>query len=93
MIFSPNLGLGRPLWEGPPGRRPTTRDDVRAAFGSLFSRPAGSGSLLGGGSGGSLAGTLTHIIPTTGPGSATAGLQGLGIRGDKISKGDWRCAE
>jgi hypothetical protein len=57
--------------------------EVKQRFSKLFSSGSGAagGALLGGGGGGTLAGTLSNVIGTTGAGSATAGLAGLGIRG------------
>ncbi len=58
------------------------QQEVKQRFQKLFSGSgAGGGSILGGGGGGTLAGTLSNVIGTTGAGSATAGLAGLGIRG------------
>jgi TonB family protein len=59
--------------------------EVKQKFTKLFSGASGAsgaaGSILGGGGGGSLSGTLSNVIGTAGAGSATAGLAGFGIRG------------
>ena len=59
--------------------------DVAKRFSSLLGggvgKGGGAGSILGGGGGGSLAGTLQNVIGTSGVGSASAGMAGLGVRG------------
>jgi len=59
--------------------------EVKEKFRKMFSGAggggAGGGSVLGGGGGGTLAGTLSNVIGTTGKGSSSAGIAGLGIRG------------
>jgi outer membrane biosynthesis protein TonB len=62
---------------------------VREKFSRMFSGSGGGGmgAILGGGGGGSLSGTLSNVIGTTGRGSATAGLAGLGIRGGALTGG------
>ncbi|OGQ91739.1 MAG: hypothetical protein A2289_11840 [Deltaproteobacteria bacterium RIFOXYA12_FULL_58_15] len=63
--------------------------EVKQKFTKMFSGSGGGGmgSILGGGGGGTLAGTLSNVIGTTGAGSATAGLAGLGIRGGALTGG------
>ena len=57
--------------------------EVQQQFSKLFSGGGGGGggARLGGGGGGDLSGQLANVIGTTGQGSASTGLFGLGIRG------------
>jgi hypothetical protein len=63
--------------------------EVKQKFSRMFSGSGGRGmgSILGGGGGGTLTGSLSNVIGTTGSGSATAGLAGLGIRGGPLTGG------
>ena len=73
----------QPQVQKPVKTKSQKKAEVAQKFSKLFTGSSGgAGSLLGGGGGGTLAGTLSNVIGTTGKGSATAGIAGLGIRGD-----------